>query len=225
MIEKDNYNLYKIEDDLDDSGLNYSNSDNYVLKEEDEREEEEKKVYPFLLMIKILLSPVEGWKSVRRSKLSIEKIQSDCFYPLLAILAALCFLKLLYNPNTNISHVVIQGMISFVSFFFGYFTILIFLGIFLPMSTKHVFKSDFGKIYILYSLSTLVLFCIFIEIVPVLWPVLIFLPLWTIFCMCKGMRFFKLPERGTVRFTFVVCLLVIGVPLIIDRILEGIIPV
>ena len=37
------------------------------------------------LMLEVLSNPVEGWKSIRRNKLSPAKTQSECFYPMVSV--------------------------------------------------------------------------------------------------------------------------------------------
>ena len=219
--------FYNNEDnnEFDSSGYNYAQADNYVLEEEEESDEiVEKKSNILLLVLKVLFAPVEGWKSIRREKLTEQDVQSKCFYPILAILAVASFAKLIYFPKTKISEIVVNGLEEFISFFFGYFCILILFKILLPSKTRHIFDTEFGKVFILISLSTLAIFNSIMEILPMLWALLIFLPIWTVYCMWRGIRFFKLPEKGFLRFTLIVCLCVIGVPYILLKLTEFIIP-
>lgn len=231
MEEREDDNLYELpeEEDEDDKwGLNYAQASHYVVEDDDEESEDdnlkEKRIAPFLIMLKILFSPVEGWKSLRRAKISVEKAQSECFYPLLAILGASSFILFAYIPNITFTQVVVRGFISFLSFFFGYFCVVILLKLILPKYNRHVFETEYGKVFLIMSLSTLSLFAILTELLPMLWAILIFLPVWTIYSMCKGMKFFKLPDRGTLRFTVFVCCSVIIVPYAIDIFLEIILP-
>ena len=209
--------------DLDSSPANFSQSEHYILEDEELSEKRLRNI-TFKIMFKTLFSPVEGWKMLRREHLSTDIIQSECFYPLLALLAAAKFVDFLYKSHLSITHVIVEGLFAFISYFFGYFIILLLLKAILPSKLSEIFNKSFGKSFILISLSTLVLFNLVIELLPMLEPVFIFLPLWTIYSMCKGIRFFKLPEKGFLRFTVLLCISVVGIPLLIEWALMNLIP-
>ena len=236
--EKDRIYTYYEEDskDIDDSPYNYAyqpgeeeNEDEEELEEAEEEEEElsdvNKKVKsPFLHLLAIMFSPVQGWKSLRRDKLSVENMQSGCFYPLLAILALSKFSAFLYTVDATLSSVITQAVIAFVSYFFGYFCILLILSNILPKNTVENFENEYGKEYIIVGLSTLVLFSILIEWLPMLWPVLIFLPLWTVYILYKGAGFFKMTENQITKFMVLTIVSVIGLPILIDWGLNELLP-
>ena len=207
------------DNDLDDSGINFAQAANYIDEEETEEKDSHSQVYPsaFLLLLNIMFSPVEGWKKLRRSKIPTEKIQAGCFYPILAVLAAANFMELFYSSRTSISEIVVKGVVAFTSYFFGYFCVLLVLQLVLTKTMFENFKEEYGKNFIMMALASLAFFQIFSEILPILWPVLIFLPLWTIFFMVKGIKFFHLSQQGSGRFTFFVCLTVILVPFLLQE--------
>ena len=217
----DSDNFYILPDGEDDG---YDGDDDNDDEEEDGMLSSSNKKSSFLLLYKILLHPVEGWKALRRSNKKPEQLQSECFYPLLALLAICKFADLFYSPRTSLSEILVEAVIAFVSFFFGYFCILLILKSILPYKIGLQFQENFGKSFVIISLSSLCMFGIFIELLPMLWPILIFLPLWTIYIICKGIKFFKLPERGILRFTVILCLTIIGVPLLIDNLLDMVLP-
>lgn len=192
--------------------------DSYVLEDSEETSPGQpgNRKSPFLLMLEILFNPVVGWKSLRRAKITAETIQSECFYPLLAILAVSEFAQLFYSSSVTLSEVLIDAVVSFVSFFAGYYCIMLALELFLPKEAKVRFNTEFGKVFVLTALSTLCLFFIAIELLPILWSLLIFLPLWTVYVICRGVRFFIFPENCKLRSTIILCLLTIGVPSLID---------
>lgn len=230
MSIEDNENYYVLEEedqemDLDNSPLNFA-----AYREEDLQEEEKdlaipgKKRSPFASLFHIMFSPVEGWKSLRRSKISPEAFQSGCFYPLLAILAVSKFADYFYSVNVSLTKIVTESVVAFVAFFFAYFCIPVVLSWLLPKKVMEIFDERFGKEYILIALSTLTLFSIITTLLPMLWPILIFLPIWTFYIMFKGTRFFKFPQKEEMKF-FVLCSsAVIALPLLIDWVLNTIMP-
>lgn len=237
-MKEDNIYVYNIEDDerdetrgyydeADDSPANYAQPEQEEVEESTETADEtgKKRGALFLLLLRTLLQPIEGWKELRRMSIKPEDLLSGLLYPLLAIVAACKFANMLYFPQTSLSEVVVEAVISFVSYFFGYFLILMVIKLVLPPVTSRVFEEPFGKNFIILSLSTLCLFSILLDILPMFWPILIFLPLWTIYIIFRGIRFFKLPETGLLRFNVIVCLAVVGVPVAIDYLLNLIMPV
>lgn len=200
--------------------------DNLYVYTEEEKEEEEKNINPgprkkspLALMFEVLFNPGEGWKNVRRASLSAEEAQKGCFLPLLIILSLCNFASIFYNPSIAFIEVAVKAIITFVSFFFGFFCIMILLRLILPSEVKETISSEFGKVFVLLCLSTLCLFYSFIEIFPMLWAILIFLPLWTVYSICNGSRFFKFPEDRQIYCNAVMCLLIIGIPTLLDWIL------
>lgn len=218
---------YNLEDDLDQSPLNYASLENQEETEDEITEEKEEKGYDrnaWCLLFSVMFNPVEGWKKIRRVRKSAEKLQSGCFYPLLALLALSNFTDYIYSVNVNLSTIVTKAAVAFVSYFFGYYCILFLENIFFSKPISENFDKDYGKSYIIIGLSTLSLFAILINILPMLWPILIFLPLWTLYLLYKGSKYFKLPESQALKFIVLTCLFVVGMPILIDWGLNEIMP-
>lgn len=223
--------LYVYEDEeeevkLDNSPLNYSQVTDEDVKGETIKEKNinKKPVSPFILLLKVLSNPVEGWKEVRRRKLTVEEAQRNCFYPLLSIMALCYFAKLFYAPAIGLSEVIVSAVTAFVGFFAGYFCIMILVRFLLPTSAALSVDTDYGKVFIILNLSSLCLFFSLLELLPMLWDVLIFLPLWTVYVICKGTRFFNFPENKKIQCIGILCLLVVGVPVLIEWGLNEVLP-
>lgn len=204
--------------DLDKSGPNYSQAER-VADDTKASGDGKRDKSAFLMMLKVLFNPIEGWKSIRRYKLTAEECQRGCYYPLLAFLAISKFAAFIHTPRVALNEVVVDAVTAFVSFFFGYFCIMILLNILMPERVKESVKSEFGKVFVITSLSTLCLFFSVLDIFPMLWAVLIFLPLWTIYVICRGVRFFKFPDNKQISCTAIICLLIVGVPCVLDWLL------
>jgi hypothetical protein len=226
--EKDNIYVYSEENEIDTSAPNISQIDNYVLNDDGGEDENPNKgkngKSPLMLLLQIMLNPVNGWKAVRRQNLKSETAEKDCFYPLLALMTLSKFAVLFYSSRVELSEILIDAVTSFVSFFFGYFCILILLKIVMAKDVAGVFETNFGKVFVSLSLSSLCLFFTIMELLPMLWAVLIFLPLWTVYMVCRGTRFFRFPERRQIIYTGVLCLLIEGVPVLINWGLSQILP-
>ncbi len=211
--------------DIDNSSFNYSQMP-YDLQDAENEEESSQISHSSVmkLLFMLLTNPTEGWKAVRREKLSEERAQINCFYPLLAIMAASHFAEFFYSSRVELSEVLISAVTNFVGYFAGFFLIIILLKILLPKDSGKSMDTMFGKVFVIMNLSSLCLFFTSIELFPMLWPVLIFLPLWTVYVICKGTRFFKFPEDKTIYCTTLLCLLIIGVPSVIEWILNEVLP-
>ena len=220
MNEEENNNLYyNIEEDdqdPDQSPYNYASPDSDDEIDEESDNESISRVSAWHIFWKILFNPAEGWKTLRRSRISNEALQSACFYPLLALLALSKFSEFFYSVKVSLQEVVTQAIIAFVSYFLGYFCIIFILNLLLSKPVSKNFDSNFGKCYITIGLSTLALFAIIPNLLPMLWPILIFLPLWTIYLLYKGSRYFKLSESQVLKFLVLTVVSIIGLPLLID---------
>ncbi|MBD5357166.1 MAG: hypothetical protein HDR88_09215 [Bacteroides sp.] len=227
--------LYNIEDVagkyVDTSAPNFAQySESGVSQNESENNQQDDHssniggVAIFGLLLKTIFNPVEGWKSVRRHKITPEMAQKECFYPLLAVYAISKFAILAYSSSADLSEVIVDAVISFVSFFFGYFCILIVLKHIMPLKVSEQFETLFGKTLVVFSLSSLCLFFILTELLPMLWAVLIFLPLWTVYMICKAARFLKIPEDRHLLTLGVMNVVIVGMPTFLEYILTQILP-
>lgn len=228
MISEEKEELfYQLEDhENDDSPINFAAYDEDEAEENPIEEQEIKKGAgnAFLMLMRILFEPVEGWKRLRRSKVSVDAIQSRCFYPILAILAISEFADFFYSVNVSLAQVITGAVISFVAFFFGYFCVQMMVMWILPSRMGERYDSLYGKQYTLMALSSLALFSIFIKLFPMIWPILIFLPLWTLYLMYKGVKFFHFEAKEEMRFYLTTAVCVIAVPMIIDWGLTEVMP-
>lgn len=223
----ENDNLYVLEEEepieTDESPLNFAAyEDDERMDEDDEAVSAGPRSSAFGALFRIMLNPVEGWKRLRRDNISSDTIQSGCFYPLLAVLAVSKFANFFYSVNVSFQQVVTEAIFAFVAYFFSYFCIRMVVAWLLPKEVSKGFEDKFGKEYVLISLSSLVLFSILTDLLPMIWPILIFLPVWTIYIMFKGVRFFKMPVKYEMKFLVVMVTATIGMPLLIDWLLNSI---
>lgn len=167
---------------------------------------------PFKLLFKILTTPVEGWKATKRSGINVDKWAQGCYYPLLACLAICCFSIKIYNPNEELNHIISNAVEWFTAYFMGYFIVMILCKALLPQKTGESFHNKFGKVFIMASLSSMAMFSILTMMLPMLEPILVFLPIWTTYIIYKGIRFVIPRDANQTMTILIVCLLVIGVP-------------
>lgn len=224
MSAEDN-NIYILKEEEEIQEESSVNTSKEIIEESDQEEIESGKQYsPFLLLLTVMFNPVEGWKQVRRKKINIERLQSGCFYPLLALVAVSKFVDFFYSVNVGLIQLTTRAVVAFVSYFFAFFCIQMVLSWILPKEMSEKFEGNYGKSYILIALSTLALFNVLTDLLPMLWPILIFLPLWTLYIMFKGVRFFMFRINQEMKFYVLAGAAVIGMPLLIDWILNILLP-
>lgn len=222
--DNDNYYVIEEEKDIDTSPRNFASYTDEEREQEKEESGEDTSISPIKLLFKVMFNPVEGWKSIRRSNYSEEVFQSRCFYPMLALLAVSKFAEFFYSVNVSLSRIVTEAVVEFVAFFFTYFCIPTVLSWVVSEEATEKINTRFGKEYYLIGLTTLAMFSIIINLLPMIWPILIFLPIWTLYLMFKGIRFFHLTENREMRFYVLSSAAVIGLPLLIEWGLTSILP-
>ncbi|MDE5870288.1 MAG: YIP1 family protein [Muribaculaceae bacterium] len=222
LEEQDPENLYVEETDKEDLSFpedNVGEDDGDREEEEDETDEEEDDDEIknggslYTLLFKIMSTPVEGWKEFKRRKYSVEEVSSRCFYPLVALAALSEFAAMIYTTVT-LSVSLLNAISAFIAFFFGYFTIILLCGLLLPKAARNVFKTDLGKGFVMINLSTLALFFTALNLFPMIDAVLVFLPIWTIYLIYKGVKILRIPNDIESRTKIVLTFLIIGIPLL-----------
>lgn len=215
--------LYSIDDDRDvgepdneedeepDQDECISGRINDEADEEEVDEKTVKKSSPLAILVKTMLTPVEGWKALKRAGFRSEEFASRCFYPLVAFAAVSDVMKVFYEANRTVAEWAVDGLITFITFFFGYFTVLLSGNVLLPKKSREFLKKEVGKQFVMLNLSTLAIFWSLIQLVPMLDPVLVFLPIWTIYLIYKGVRMIRVPSDVENSTTGILCTLIIGV--------------
>lgn len=168
------------------------------------------------ILLKIMTNPVEGWKELKRSKFSVNDIAVTCFYPLIILASLSVFAKYIYSSFTPVSETIIEAITTFIALFLSYFTVILVAPIFLTTGINNIFSSIIGKQYIMINISTLALFDILYNFLPMLDPILVFLPLWTIYLICKGTKILRTPVGTTTRISVVASILIIATPFLWD---------
>ncbi len=217
--------FYVLADEDEHSELIENEKESTHSSDMKEKTEDSNEFGPLKMLFLTLGSPVEGWKQLRRSRLSAERLAQGCFYPLLALMALATFATLVYIPATPLYDLVVNALIMFISYFLGYFCVILLLKTLLPADCRTPFEKDFGKGFVMLSMSTLSIVQILVDIMPFLQPLLVFLPLYTIYLIVKGVKYLRCPANRNVVLMVTVSLLVIGVPPLLQWIFGMMMPV
>lgn len=179
---------------------------------------------PFRLFLKVMISPVDGWKKLKRAAPSPETMAQGCYYPVLAVLAVSCFATMFYVSNIRLQTLVVEALIGFISYFLGYFTVIMVLRTMLPSDCRPCFDAPFGKNFVMVAMTSIALVSILIQLLPFLQPVLVFLPMYTVFIVVKGVRFLRAPKRRETLLMVSVSMLTIGMPLLLQWFFDMMMP-
>lgn len=200
----------------------------YEIPEDDEEGEEKpkRKEGPnyFRLLFKLLISPRVGWRDIRRARLTPDQTCRNLFYPLIALASASNFVSMIYDAERTVTGELIQAIVTFASFFFAYFLVFPFSRLLLKEKSSQLVYSDFGKTFVAFAISTLCLFFVFYMVLPMLEPIIVLLPLWTVFVITRGLKILRIPQEEDTGATVWLSLLIVGLPIGIGYIFELILP-
>lgn len=167
---------------------------------------------PFMLLLNILMTGTAGWKDLRRARLKPETVAAQCFYPIIALASVCRFAEWFYRPDFNLSSTLIEAASTFASFFFSYFAVQAVCSWTFPMAAKAKAETTYFKLMVQYALASLALFWIPSEILPILEPFTVFLPIWTAFIITKGFRFLLIPDQCHNRCMVTIVVSIIAMP-------------
>jgi hypothetical protein len=179
---------------------------------------------PLKMMLKLLVSPRDGWRDIKHAGLPIQRIASELYYPILAVMAACAPFRMIYEAEVSLQSVIIDAVVSFVTFFAGFFAVIALSRWIFKGDVKEKFNSVFGHTVIMYSMSTLAMAYILNELLPSLEPLLVFFPLYTIYMLTVAVKQLRIDENSKVRVTVIISALLLGVPIVINRFLSEILP-
>ncbi len=202
----------------------------YIMDESEDEYNGRKKIFsipvnPWQILIKIVFSPVNGWRELKRSNISADKFAQGCYYQMLALMAISVFAMKFYVSNTPIQILLVEAVSQFISFFLGYFLIKLALKNFLPVDCSKGIETNFGNCFILVVMTTLSFVQLLLNSFPVVQPILVFLPLYTIYLIVKGIRFLRVPQKKEGMLIVVISVLAIASPPLLQWIINLMLPV
>ena len=179
---------------------------------------------PIAVMFKTMFTPVEGWKALKRAKFQPDKVMGSLLSPCVALASVSEFMAFVYEANVTLTEVLVRAVVTFMAFFFSYYSVLAAVGILMGETVRKTLNSPFGKNFIMTSMTTLPVFYMLYRLLPILGPVLVFLPLWTIYIVFRGVRFLRLPKEKDNVATVLLCALEIGMPILWNWVFTDLIP-
>lgn len=180
--------------------------------------------HPMLLMFKVMANPNSGWRTLSSSAPRPEDVAAGCTYPLMALAAACCFMQFVYDRHAVLSEVLMNAVMTFMSFFIGYYIVELICKA-LPRGVRGRVCSPFGRCFMLIAFGTLALFAALRECLELWEPVLVFLPLYTAYLIYKGMKVLRVPDDRRVMTGITLAFLALVAPVAIYWLLELALPI
>lgn len=176
-----------------------------------------------MLWLKLVGTPVEGWKAIKRSSITAAEWSWRCFYPLTLFCALSCLMTMTYDHDVTIASAITQTIVTFMAILLSYICTLLLADILLPQIRQNI-KSDFGRIFVMAAISTMSVAFALWNLLPMLSPILAFVPIYTIYLVLRGVKYLRVPQDMTNRTTIMMCLFIIGLPMLLNYIFLDFIP-
>lgn len=177
-----------------------------------------------MMFFRLFISPIDGWKKIKGASINVDLLCRKLFYPLIAIVSLAEFIQIFYNVDITVSSALQNAIITFVSFFLSYYTILFCADFIFKPEVRAKVTSNFGKIFIVMNLLSLILFYFIYEIFPIAGPILVFTPIYTIYLIIKGIKYLRIPVDNTNHTSVILISLIIGLPMLIHYLFSLIMP-
>lgn len=181
-------------------------------------------VSPWKCFLKLFYSSGAAWHKIALTGLNSEVVARAVFYPLIALSSALAFVTMIYDSHATVAPVLQTAVITFISWFAGYFCVVLAAQNICGSTVKKVIDSACGKTFVMMCMATLVVFYILWELMPVLEPLLVFTPLYTIFLITKGVKITGIEDDKTLKASAWLSVLIIGIPIVIQHLFEAVLP-
>lgn len=177
------------------------------------------------LLWRVMLGPATGWKDLKRASLKKEAVASVYFYPLCVGAALSQFVDLIYEANQSVLKLIVSALVIFVSYIFSYIVLPILGRPFLCAEANKTLETNFGRNALMVLFSTLALFKVAYNAIPFMEPVLVFLPLWTIYLIHRLVPVMRVPKEKWGTATVILSVLTIGLPMFWQWLFDMLLPV
>ena len=160
--------------------------------------------------------PTLGWENALQRGPRPEIAVLRFLLPLSLLSAGSEFFSMLYQVQLNFTTVLVSSVITFCSFFLGYYLALVFAKIFLPKDARDFPSTSYGKLMTMIGIGTLAFFHILMMALPMFDFIIEFFPLWTIFIIFRGMKMVVVSAEKQMISLAVMCMVIICSPVLVE---------
>ncbi len=175
-------------------------------------------------LIQLILSPGKGWDDIALSKLTPKTVASDGFYPLLGLASCSVFVEYFYDSDLTLPVLIENAVITFVSYFISYFIASFMFAVFGKRLIKNEPDEKRYNLFILFSLSILVLIAIVKNCLPMSLSLVEFLPVFVLLVMWTGHRYLNVIDGKEASFTVFCGLSILMPPFVLEYLFKLLLP-
>lgn len=175
-------------------------------------------------LIQLILSPGRGWDDIALSKLTPRSVAVDGFYPLLGVASVSVFIQYFYNSELTLPVLVESAIITFISYFAGYFLASFLFAVFGSKLIEGELDEKRYDLFILFNLSILVLVDIVANCLPMSLALVEIMPLFVLLVMWMGHRYLHVKADKEARFTVFCGLSILVPPFLLEFLFKLLLP-
>lgn len=216
--------FYSFEDEEDDAFPERGDAEADNGEPKGEPEEVKPSRSPWKLFLKVLMNPVEGWKELKRSKVTAAQFGWKFFYPILLI-AALSYIAMpVYGIEFSAARIVSDIVITFMSLLLSNFIAALCCEWFGGKGMRKQMRTDFGRNFIMTIIGSAAIVVILWQWLPMMSPIISFLPLYSIYLIVRGVKYLRIPTNRTNAMIMMFAALCIGLPLLLYTLFSALLP-
>lgn len=170
--------------------------------------------HPVMSLLKLMATPVQGWKDLKNQKFSSLEAATRCFWPLLILSSITSYIGPFLDVTMTWTDTILKSLGIFMTFLLSNYAILVGAKILLPKSEKKRLDTAFGHVFVMTCLSSLMLAVILWNLLPMLTPLLVFMPIYTIYLVVRGAKYLRISPEALQTSTIRLCVLILGMPML-----------
>lgn len=204
---------------------NGDDKDNESVPSGNEQAPEPRKASAWKSWLRVLTTPLKGWKMIKASRMKSSEMETSVFYPLVALASLGAFASKFYFPDAvSVSDCLIEATCIFVAFFSSYFLAFPLAKLLMRKDCAKRIDTQYGHCYVASLMSTLAVFFFLYECLPFLEVLIAFTPAYTIYLSFKGMEPFRVPENRRISTWVALIMMIIALPIIAYQLLGMLLP-
>lgn len=176
-------------------------------------------------IIQVIINPARGWEDISNAGEKPASICHDGFYPLLAVCAVSCIVKLIYD---EIDYTFVVALQEAIVSFTIYFATLFFAGYVFGATMQRLAdkqpSENKNSIFIIYNLSILVLINTIANLLPIELVIIDIFPLYVCFIIYKGGRYLDVSEERSSYFLLMAISAIIVFPFLLKLLFRVLLP-
>lgn len=168
----------------------------------------------------VITAPKYGWELINESNIPMGKVMSNAYMPLLCVLALSCFVPMIYDRTVSFSSSLMTSIVVFSTYWISYYLIILLIGSFYPELVKTEGASARLNDYVLYNLIFLMLLMLLRNLLPSDFTPVLFLMLYLPWMAYHGTGNLFVKKEKVTRFTVISSILLLGLPLLLQSLLD-----